>query len=287
MRQPPERMPRVVAAAQATITHKGTSKRGMKPPSRRTRVDAHALLGVVGAVGKARPAAVTNWAARSPELAAGGRRAAGRGAGQRSWCRPRSQSGREHQGRQNLDDAGDLAIGQPGEAPGHVVAAHRDDHHAPTRPPTRAWDDDEGMPKYQVPRFQTMAPRRPQSRMEGSTGATPSRTTNLPMVLATAVPEQRPKKLEDAHHHHGRAGVMAREAITVATMLAASWKPLVGSKRRTTTTVAVASRTRCPRKSPGGPRGGLFLSDALVNYGTAPEGNMGSRLFSRRGRSRR
>ncbi len=32
---------------------------------------------------------------------------------------------------------------------------------APTRPPIRAWEDDEGSPKYQVTRFQLIAPSRP------------------------------------------------------------------------------------------------------------------------------
>ena len=31
---------------------------------------------------------------------------------------------------------------------------------APTRPPMSAWEDDEGMPKYQVRQFQKMAPSR-------------------------------------------------------------------------------------------------------------------------------
>ena len=29
----------------------------------------------------------------------------------------------------------------------------------PTRPPTRAWDEEDGMPKYQVTRFQSVAPK--------------------------------------------------------------------------------------------------------------------------------
>ena len=91
-------------------------------------------------------------------------------------------------------------------------------------PPTSACDDDDGMPKYQVPRFQTMAPMSPQSRIDSdSTGATPSSVTNLPMVLATAVPPSSgPRNSKMPTISTACAGVMAREAMTVATMLAAS-----------------------------------------------------------------
>ena len=74
-----------------------------------------------------------------------------------------------------------------------------------------------------------MAPTSPQRRMDSeSTGATPSRATNLPIVLATAVPPSSgPRNSKTPTMTTACAGVMARDAITVATMLAASWKPFV------------------------------------------------------------
>ena len=80
------------------------------------------------------------------------------------------------------------------------------------------------MPKYQVARFQTMAPSSPQTRIaRESVGRTPSSVTNLPMVLATAVPPSRgPRNSKTPTMTTACTGVMAREAITVATMLAAS-----------------------------------------------------------------
>ena len=60
---------------------------------------------------------------------------------------------------------------------------------APTRPPTSACDEEDGMPAHQVNRFQTMAPTNPHnSTASDKVGSTPSSITNLPMVLATAVP---------------------------------------------------------------------------------------------------
>src|SRR6266850_481855 len=54
---------------------------------------------------------------------------------------------------------------------------------APTKPPIKAWEEDEGIPKYQVMRFQTMAPRRAE-RTTWSVAAVGS-TRSWPMVLAT------------------------------------------------------------------------------------------------------
>ncbi len=100
---------------------------------------------------------------------------------------------------------------------------------APIRPPTSACDDDDGMPSHQVPRFQTMAPIRPQSRIDSEiSGATSSSVTNLPIVLATAVPPSNgPRNSKVPTITTAWTGVIARDAMTVATMLAASWKPLV------------------------------------------------------------
>jgi hypothetical protein len=85
------------------------------------------------------------------------------------------------------------------------------------------------MPKYQVPRFQTMAPTSPLIRMANDrTACTSPRVTNLPIVLATAVPPSRgPRNSKVPTMMTACIGVMARDAMIVATMFAASWKPLV------------------------------------------------------------
>ena len=80
------------------------------------------------------------------------------------------------------------------------------------------------MPRHQVSRFQTIAPSSPHSRIESErTGAASERSMNLPMVLATAVPPSSgPRNSNAPTMMTACAGVMAQEAITVATMLAAS-----------------------------------------------------------------
>ena len=95
---------------------------------------------------------------------------------------------------------------------------------APIRPPTSACDDDDGMPKYQVARFQTMAPTRPHIRIASeSTACTSPRVTNLPIVLATAVPPSKgPRNSKVPTMMTAWIGVIARDAMIVATMLAAS-----------------------------------------------------------------
>ena len=85
------------------------------------------------------------------------------------------------------------------------------------------------MPNHQVIRFQKMAPESPQRMIvTEKTSLTPSRSTNLPMVLATAVPPSRgPRNSKVATMATAWTGVRAREAMGVAMMLDASWKPLV------------------------------------------------------------
>jgi len=100
---------------------------------------------------------------------------------------------------------------------------------APTRPPTSACEDEDGMPNHQVPRFHTMAPMIPQRTMIMAVfcGRVPT-SMNLPMVLATAVPPNNgPRNSNVATTMTACTGVSAREAIVVAMMFDASWKPLV------------------------------------------------------------
>lgn len=77
------------------------------------------------------------------------------------------------------------------------------DSDEPTSPPTSACEDDEGMPKYQVNRFQRIAPSRAESTTPCVTA--PGSTSPLPIVAATAVPVSAPRKLRTAEIEDSRA----------------------------------------------------------------------------------
>src|SRR5919198_1458165 len=63
-------------------------------------------------------------------------------------------------------------------------------------------------------------------------------TTPLPTVLATSTPKPKAAtKLKNAAHTTACSGVSTRVETTVAMELAASWKPLMKSKRRATMTM--------------------------------------------------
>ena len=97
----------------------------------------------------------------------------------------------------------------------------------PTRPPMRAWDDEEGRPKYQVMRFQQIAPTTPAKTTPSAARPVGSETTPLPTVLATLAPRWAPMKLPIAAMPSAMRGVRARVETLVAMAFAASWKPLV------------------------------------------------------------
>ncbi len=63
---------------------------------------------------------------------------------------------------------------------------------APHKPPTRAWELDEGKPKNQVIRFQTMAPDKVQISTCAVTSTSCASIRPEAMVLATAVPARAP-----------------------------------------------------------------------------------------------
>jgi hypothetical protein len=99
-------------------------------------------------------------------------------------------------------------------------SATRNAQTAPTIPPTRACEELDGIPRYQVRRFQTMAPT--------SAAATTvwvmvlGSAMSPPMVLATPTPTKAPMKLKAAAMRTAvRAGSTLVE-ITVATALAVS-----------------------------------------------------------------
>ena len=74
-----------------------------------------------------------------------------------------------------------------------------------------------------------MAPTMPErTMMTARPGSRLPTSMNLPMVLATAVPPRiGPRNSKTATTTTAWTGVIAREAMTVAMMLEASWKPLV------------------------------------------------------------
>src|SRR5829696_4095344 len=89
----------------------------------------------------------------------------------------------------------------------------------PTSPPTRACEDEDGIPKYQVKRFQAIAPRSADRTTDCVTS--PGAPSPLPIVEATAVPLRAPRKFSKAASRiavrSGRTPVLT----TVATALAA------------------------------------------------------------------
>ncbi len=96
----------------------------------------------------------------------------------------------------------------------------------PTRPPISAWEDDEGSPKYQVIRFQVIAPTSPASTTTRPALPDGGWITSA-TVFATCWPRRAPTKFMTAARPSAIRGVSARVETDVAIALAASWKPLV------------------------------------------------------------
>jgi len=93
---------------------------------------------------------------------------------------------------------------------------------APTRPPNSAWDEDDGMPKYQVIRFHTMAPRTPANTTPRLSRPVGRVTRPSPTVFATLAPRWAPTKLPSAAMISATRGVNARVDTEVAMAFAAS-----------------------------------------------------------------
>src|SRR5262249_11788715 len=113
---------------------------------------------------------------------------------------------------------------------------------APTRPPKRAWEDEEGRPKYQVTRFQMIAPRRAAKRMPipldpSGVSIRPSLT-----VLATPEPRKAPSRCIAAAMASAVRGVSARVDTDVAIAFAESWKPFVYVKKSATAMVTTRAK---------------------------------------------
>jgi hypothetical protein len=97
----------------------------------------------------------------------------------------------------------------------------------PTTPPISACELDEGRPKYQVSRFQPIAPIRPAKTMAGVM----SWAVTMPeaIVAATSSERKAPTKFSTPAMPTATRGAIARVEIEVATALAVSWKPFVKS----------------------------------------------------------
>src|SRR5262245_20080916 len=147
---------------------------------------------------------------------------------------------------------------------------------APARPPMSACDDDTGSPSHQVRRFQVMAPTRPPRTTQRSTAA--GSTTPLPRVFATLTPNPNAAtKLKKAAQATATLGLSVPVDTTVATELAASWKPFRKSKTSATAMIAT-TEIRTGSMAPPRSRPLLVLQDdALEDDGDAVAG-VGARL---------
>src|SRR6201746_1007335 len=98
---------------------------------------------------------------------------------------------------------------------------------APTRPPISACEDDEGSPKYQVIRFQAIAPIRAANTTCSPPEPVGGSMIPLPTVAATFVEMTAPTRFITAASASAARGVSALVDTATAIALAASWKPFV------------------------------------------------------------
>ena len=96
---------------------------------------------------------------------------------------------------------------------------------APSTPPMSACDEDDGMLKNHVIRFQVMAPTSPAKTI----GTVTRSCSTIPeaMVAATETEMNAPAKFRIDASVTARRGFSARVAIVVAIAFAVSWKPFV------------------------------------------------------------
>ncbi len=115
-------------------------------------------------------------------------------------------------------------------------------------PPISAWLELDGMPRYQVMRFQVIAPTSPASTT--SSVITSASTMPFATVAATSSETNAPAKLRTAAIATATRGVSARVETVVAIEFAVSWNPFVKSKNSATATTAISvSSTPSPRCS--------------------------------------
>src|SRR5947209_8781137 len=98
---------------------------------------------------------------------------------------------------------------------------------APTSPPINACEDDEGSPKYQVIRFQAIAPTSAANTTWRPPVPVGGAMIPLPTVAATLVEITAPTRFITAARASAARGVSALVDTATAMAFAASWKPLV------------------------------------------------------------
>jgi hypothetical protein len=121
---------------------------------------------------------------------------------------------------------------------------------APTSPPISACVEELGSPKYQVIRFQKIAPISPANRIVGVIAL--ADTMPCPTVAATLSEMNAPAKLSSAANVTASRGDIARVDTDVATTFAVSWKPLVKSNASAETMTITKTAPLCTSRSPGG-----------------------------------
>src|SRR5829696_1161069 len=136
----------------------------------------------------------------------------------------------------------------------------------PTTPPISACDDDDGSPKYQVSRFQKIAPISPAKTTSRVTSS--GLTMPLAIVAATCSERNAPTKLRIAAIVTATRGAMARVEIDVATALAVSWNPLVKSNASAVATTIQRTTSFSMRPTPSG----VLDDDALEDVRRALSG---------------
>src|SRR3954449_11160731 len=134
---------------------------------------------------------------------------------------------------------------------------------APTSPPISACDDEDGRPKYQVMRFQAIAPTTAENTTTRPCDVSGA-SMMLPTVLATFTETSDPARLNTAARANAALGVRARVDTEVAMALAASWNPLVKSNPS-------ATKMRMSSPSVSTPCSGLLDGDRFDGVGDVLE----------------
>src|SRR3954462_9288259 len=101
---------------------------------------------------------------------------------------------------------------------------------APTSPPIRAWEELDGIAKYQVIKFHPTAAIKAARTTDCVTA--PGSTMPLPRVAATSVAMSAPRMFATAAMPSATGGLKARVQIDVAMAFAESWKPVQNWNRR-------------------------------------------------------
>src|SRR4051795_10962875 len=129
----------------------------------------------------------------------------------------------------------------PSRPPPSIALAPSAANAAPTTPPISACEELDGSPKYQVARFQMIAPMRPAKTIVGVIAS--AFTMPFATVAATCSEMKAPTKLRIAAIVTAMRGGTARVEIALATTLAVSWKPFVKSNARAAATTMTRIRS--------------------------------------------